>query len=221
MTRKGARLPRWLALLPALMLGGCNSYGDSTYSQYWKMLGEMWRAQANGGAITRNQAAAITYASMGWRLNGAREQIIVLATDTNGDLLWTASNRIVLVTRDGRLRRTVGLPHDLAGTTGSPPPPSEALMAPFSSKRQMDFPDMQLYGLAVECRAAARARQTIKILGTAIATTRVDEDCHATGRDWNFTDMFWLGSDGMVMRALQHVHPAGDTLLTEIFRPPG
>ena len=221
MTRQRARLPPWLALLPALLLGGCSSSGQTTYSLYAKMLGEMWKQQTSGGAITRDQAASIAYASMGWRLNGGREQIIVLATDTNGDLLWTASNRIVLVTHDGRLRRTVGLPHDLAGTTGDPPPPAQALKAPFASKREMDFPDLQLYGLAVECRAVARARQTITILEAPIATTRVDETCRASGHDWNFTDIFWINGDGMVMRALQHVHPGGDTLLTEIFRPPG
>lgn len=219
--RKGVRLPHWLALLPALVMGGCSNYGQSTYVEYVKLLGQIWKQQTGSGAITRAQAASIAYASMGWRLNGGREQIIVLATNTNGDLMWTASDRIVLVTHDGRLRRTVGLPRDLSGTTGSPPPPSQALAASFTSKRQMDFPDMQLYGIAVECRAAAVGRQTIKILGSPIATTRVDEDCHAAGYDWSFTDRFWVSSDGMVMRALQHFDPRGDTLLTEIFRPPG
>jgi hypothetical protein len=65
-------------------------------------------------------------------------------------------------------------------------------------------------------------RQSIKILGQAIAAVRVDESCHSSEPEWSFTDSFWLdGDSGLVWQSRQHVHPQGGTVETEIFRPPG
>lgn len=211
---------RLLALFSACALTACSSVGRTTYSEYGRLLKQMWSQQFGKGGVTRDQAAAIEYASMGWRVNGEREQIIVLATDTGGEMLWTSSSHVVLVTRDGRVRRTVGLPHDVGTMTGDQPSPAKALQAPFGSTRQEDFPELGIYGLVVNCRATARTRQTVTILGAAIPATRVDESCSAVGREWAFTDQFWVNSDGLVVQALQHIHPSGDVLQTQIFRPP-
>ena len=43
--------------------------------------------------------------------------MLVLATDTNGEQLWTSAAHTVIVTRGGRIVRTVGLEHDVSGVT--------------------------------------------------------------------------------------------------------
>jgi hypothetical protein len=226
----GRRTPRFVASLLTLglcsALGACSSSsGGSSYSQYFKVVREAWRAQFSDGAVTREQAASVAFASMGWRLDGSAEHLIVLATDTGGEQLWTSAERIVLVTRDGRILRTVGLPKDLAATTADPTrnqSPAAALAGPLQTSRQQDFPDMNHYAVTIHCRAFSRGPDPITILGASIATTRVEESCAAQGLDWRFTDTFWIDpQSGLSWKTIQHIHPGGTVIQTEIFRPPG
>jgi hypothetical protein len=226
--RPRLRAPGFAAPILALglcgALGACSS-GGSGYGEYFNVVRQSLKAQFGDGAVTREQAASIAYASMGWRLNGSGEHLIVLATDTGGEQLWTSAEHIVLVTRNGRIVRTVGLPKDLAATTMDTSriqSPVAALQGPLQTTRQQDFPDMNHYGVTIRCRALARGRETITILGSAVATTRVDENCAAQGLDWRFTDTFWVDpQSGLSWKTIQHIHPGGEVIQTQVFRPPG
>jgi hypothetical protein len=213
-------------IAPAMLLAGCSSDGGGDYKQFLTLIRQGFSQSFSSNAITREQAAAIPYASMGYRINGSREALIVLATDTGGDLLWTSNSHIVLVTRDGRLTRSVGLAHDLGGQTaqepGGIPSPAAAMKRTLRYRRSEDFPDTGLYNVALECSLTTAGPQTINILQHAIATIRIAERCSATTQGWSFTDSFWVDpGSGFVWRSQQHIHPKGDVLETEIFRPPG
>ena len=210
----------------ALLATGCSSglLGNTNYSQFFKMARQSFKASMGDARITRGQAAAIPYASMGYRQDGANEVMVILATDTLGEQLWTSSAKVVIVTRDGRIVRTLGLTHDLSHLTGRGdlPAPAVAISAPFASSRIEDFPELGMYGVIVTCNARAAGRQTIKILEHPIATMRVDETCRSLKPEWSFTDNYWIDLDnGRVWRSRQHVHPKGTIVETEIFRPPG
>jgi hypothetical protein len=210
----------------ALLLTGCSSSGNSNYSEYWAALKQgLHGTFGDAPAVTKAQAAAIPYASMGYRVDGGAERLIVLATDNDGQQLWTSADHIVLLTRGGRIVRTVGLPHDLvalaAGKDGDSSP-AQALRAPFASSRLEDFPDLNLYSLPITCHAAMQGRATITILDNRLDTIRVDESCVSEKLNWSFVDSFWVDPDsGLVWRSRQHIHPKGETLVTEILRPPG
>jgi hypothetical protein len=184
-----------------------------------------WAATMGKVRVTRDQAAAVPYASLGYSLDDGNQIMLVLATDTNGELLWTSPSRVVFVTRDGRIIRTLGLPHDLSGFTtpgGPPPAPAEAIRQPFTSTRQEDFPELGFYGVAVSCQARLVGRQKITILGQAITTNRVDESCQSQKPEWSFVDSYWLDADsGLAWQSRQHINPKGGTIQIQIFRPPG
>lgn len=218
---------RLSALALVLITAGCSSgqSGNTNYSQFLEIARQGMKASFGKIRVTREQAAAIPYASMGYTQDGGNESMLILGTDSGGEQLWTSAARVVIVTRDGRIARTLGLGHDLSGMTsrgGVLPPPAAAVAAPFTSTRLQDYPEMDMYGVIVTCSARAVARQTIKILGQPIATMRVDESCRARKPEWSFADSYWVDSDnGRVWRARQHVHPQGGIIETEIFRPPG
>jgi len=211
----------------ALLAGGCSSAGsgNTNYAQFYEIMKQGVAASMGKIRVTRDQAAAIPYASLGYSLDGGNQSILVLATDTNGELLWTSPSRIVVVTRDGRIVRTLGLAHDLSGVTtpgGAPPSPAAAMRQPFTSTRQEDFPELGLYGVALTCRTRLVGRQKITILGQDIATNRVDESCQSREPEWSFTNSFWIDPDnGLVWRSRQHIHPKAGAIEIEIFRPPG
>jgi len=221
-------LHRLGAGLMAFLAASCSSSGsgNTNYTQFYQLVRQSLSASMGKVRVTRDQAAAISYASMGYSLDNGNQAMLILATDSGGELLWTSCAHVVIVTREGRIVRTLGLDHDLAGLTArnnAPAPPlSAAIQAPFSSTRLEDFPELGLYGVQVSCRAHMAGRQGIKILGQAVGTVRVDEICHSNQPDWSFTDNFWVdGDSGLVWRSRQHVHPHGGTVETEILRPPG
>jgi hypothetical protein len=215
---------RILPLAALLLLAGCSSQ-TSIWGQYSQLLRESWRNSTGGGIVTMEQAAAIPDATLADRVDGSSELLLVLATDSDGDLLWTSASRVALVTRDGRILRSVGLPHDkggMSGPAGAPlSPVAAALKAPYRSTRIADFPDIGRYGMALTCTAAARGRQLVTVLGTAIVTTKVEERCESSNPRWSFTDSYWLDPEsGLVWQSLQNTHPSGTRVGIKILRPP-
>jgi Group 4 capsule polysaccharide lipoprotein gfcB, YjbF len=96
------------------------------------------------------------------------------------------------------------------------------LQAPFLSSRLADFPQIPAYSVAVTCSARQVGPGTVTILGQAIATIRVDEACETSSLNWRFVDSYWLDpKTGFAWRTRQHLAPDGETVDTEIFRPPG
>ncbi|HEY4078173.1 MAG TPA: YjbF family lipoprotein, partial [Rhizomicrobium sp.] len=140
---------RIFALAGLLLLGACNSSGTSGYAQYYQVLRDSVSASFGDGRITKDQAAAIPYASMGYRLNGDNERLVVLATDTNREQLWTSAAHVVIVTRDGRITRTVGLEHDIVGVAPKVgeqlPEIAAALKGDLRYTRVQDFPSLPAY----------------------------------------------------------------------------
>jgi hypothetical protein len=221
------RSARCLAALALTLTGGCRSAGsgNTNYSQFYQIMKTSLAATMGKVRVTREQAAAVPYASLGYSIDGGNQIMLVLATDSNGELLWTSPTHVVIVTRDGRITRTLGLPHDLAAVTspgGFPPPPAAALRGAFTTTRQADFPQLGLYGVSLSCRARLVGRQKVDILGQAITANRVEENCRSQNPDWTFTDIYWLDPDnGQPWRSRQHTNPKGGTVELEIFRPPG
>ena len=214
------------ALAAALLLTGCASGRDEgIWGQYYEILKQSVAGTLSSHTVTRDQAAAIPYASLGYRLNNGPQMLLVLAIDTSGDLLWTSGSHIVLLTHDGRILRTVGLPHDFSGFApamgNSLPAPAAVLKGAFTSIRTVDFPGLGNYSVPIVCKMMTAGRETITILGQAINTVRADESCKSSTLRWSFRDSYWLDpSSGFVWRSLQHLTPKDDTMEIEILRPP-
>jgi hypothetical protein len=218
------------ALSSAILLGGCaagngGSNFQGSWALYYQLLQQGFTSGTGRARVSREQAASVPYASLGYRVNGGNQSMLVLATANNGDLLWTAASHVVLLTRDGRILRSVGLPHDRAAMNPSGtrpvPPPGEALKGAFASQRLADFPDIGAYAVQLSCTTAPRRREIITILGAALATMRVDETCQSRNPRWSFTDNYWVDPEsGFVWRSVQNLHPSGIRIQFDILRPP-
>lgn len=222
------KLPRrCLSVAAALLfLGGCSSDGGNDYARYLKLLRTGLHNSFGDDGITLAQASAIPYASMGVRVDGGRESIIVLATQTGNDLLWTSATHIVLVTQDGRITRTVGLPVELTAMLAQDgranAAPGQALSGPYMDRRFADFADIGAHNIPIICRGMRKAAEDVTILGKRISAVRVEEQCDASQLKWSFTNTYWVDPQtGFAWRTSQHIHPKGMIIETEIFRPPG
>ncbi len=217
-----------IALIAALLLlSGCDSTGTSDYTLYYQALRQSFAGGFGGHShVTKDQATAIPYASIGYRLNDGPEQLLVLATDSGGEQLWTSGAHVVIVTRDGRIVRTVGLTQDVSAVT---PQKGQQLTSlaqvrerSLTTTRLEDFPSIPIYGAAVTCTANPRGPETIVVLGRGVTTRKVDESCRSDSLSWSFTDTYWVDPQStLVWRSIQHVSPKGEKVEVETLRPPG
>jgi hypothetical protein len=220
------RASRFLALPWIFLLAGCSSSGSGDFGQYFQVIKQSLNGSLGKSSISLQQAAAIPYASMGWRLNDGPQNIVVLATENRSELLWTSAAHAVILTEDGRIKRTVGLPHNLSasapGGSASWVPPAQALSGPYTQQSVADFSDAGLYGVPITCRGRAVGVQAINILGKTLSTRRIQESCDSPSLHWSFVNSYWVDPQtGFTWRSRQHIHPKGDVIETEIFRPPG
>jgi hypothetical protein len=175
--------------------------------------------------VTREQAAAVEYASIGVSIGSDDQTMLVLGNDTGAEQSWYSSNDAVIVTRNGRIVATAGLPHNL-GHVGAlvpsegPVEGNSPLVPGGKYKLLYDLPEFQLFSLPVACEASAAKDETIEILGVQIATRHVTESCDTGEFGWSFDNEFWLDKDtGYVWRSVQVVNPKMDSITIEVLRP--
>lgn len=214
--------PRTLGAIPLLfaapLLCGCGIHFGGDAAQVYDMAQLAW---AGGGNVTREEAAAVPYASMGVRVGSSSEVMILLAHQSGGQALWTSASHIAITTRDGRIAQTAGLRHNLGGFDSEQDMKIGRSAATF--EWLADYPDIGLFGVKITCEDRPGKDETIRILGADIRTRRVDESCSAE-RDrlgWSFDNRYWIDpASGLVWRSIQHIHPDLDAVELEILRPP-
>jgi len=167
-------------------------------------------------AVTLEQVSAIPYATIGVKIGNSNQVILILATDTNQQRLWTSGNRISVVTNaDGRIIRTAGLGQDLSSYVVANNTSAQ------SFQWQADFKDLGLYGVTGACEIRPAKSEEITLLGKPFHTLRVEERCESKQLHWRYENIFWRDpGDGFVWRSRQRIHPKMSPIETETLRPP-
>jgi hypothetical protein len=220
-SRRPSRLPQRLTLAAALScavaVAGCSSDGGGDWLAMLQAARNTW--ETRDAPVGLNEAAAIPYATLGVRLDGGREQILVLATDAGGERIWTAGTAVAITTRHGRIIRTAGFGTDLSGYDGRKGE-SDWLNA-HTLNWTADFADLNRYSVPVTCDSQPAGPDPITILGKQFDTVRVDLTCRSDLLDWSFVNSYWVSAQtGRVWRSREQFHPKGPVLDTELLRPP-
>lgn len=211
------------AIVAAISLSACGSQSSSDYSQIFEFAKKSFAG--NEQNITLKQAAAVPYASIGVRIGDSPQQMLVLATDSGDEQLWTSASHIVLSLRDGRIVRTVGLSRDLSDLrlmkSMALKSPRASLSGPVQQTLLADFADLGIYSTPISCMAKEAAAGSIDILGQEIKTVRIEERCEDADLGWAFTNTYWIDpATGQLWRSVQHIHPDADTVEIDVLRPP-
>lgn len=231
-TDRGAPLPppgvrAWRAGLSALVMAfglcACSSDGNSDWSAVSQMVRGYW---TGSDTLSVQQAASIPYATVGVRVGDGTQGMFILASQTGNDFLWVSGRIVAITTRDGRIIRSAGLDHNLAGylPQGNMPAPETA--ASWSEPRvigwSVDLTEPSRYSVRVECQRRPEGVEAVTLLGKPIRTLKVTETCSASEIGWNFVNTFWVGPDsGFVWKSVQFIHPDLDAIEIETLRPPG
>ena len=211
-----------LAAMLALGVSACEDTGSvSSADTDILSLGKVFLHAIGGigstASVPRDQAAAIPYASLGVRIGGSDQAMFVLASKSGDDLLWLGGPSLGVVTRHGRVVRTVGFASNLSGVHAAQGVKQD-LTQP-SVDYQYDFGDQSRYGIPVKCTRQNLGPERIAIIGVPRVTTHIAEDCTASGMDWRFRNEFWVDPSGFVWKTRQFVTPKLDSLAFEVLRP--
>jgi hypothetical protein len=209
-------MARILLLLPLLLLAGCQNsdLGELAQLAYTSVT-------STPPKVTRDQAAAVPFASMGLELGDTAQVLLVLGTETGNELDWFAGDQLFIRTQNGRVVRTVGLPYDLGGlrridANGSAAQPVFASTARYS----FDFPDLGIYDALAQCTTKDDGTATVEIFGSQLPTRHITEHCTVPDMRWNFDNEYWTDPmTGYVWRSSQHIHPESPPLVLQVFRP--
>jgi|SRR5665213_71965 len=218
-----SRFSAAIATAITLSLGGCSSNGNADYMQLFHYVQQSWSQKRS--SVPLDQASAIPYASLGIRISGGPEQMLVLAAQNGSDLTWTAASHILVTTRQGRIVSSFGLGHDISALTsldaGDLSSPGLNISTARSENLVADFATLKLYSVPIVCTIAPVGPETISILGSEIRTLRVDEACSAPQLHWSYVNSYWVDADTkFVWRSSQTLSPDADPIELEMLRPP-
>ncbi len=207
-----------VCLLFTGVLGGCGN--DSDFSQ---LGGLLWQSVSSVGSegppVERARAAAVPFASLGVRYGSSGEAMLVLAAKSVDQSEWLGGTQVSIITRDGRIVRTVGLPRNLTGFQG-PIADTGTDAAPGSYHYFYDFADRRVFNVIAQCTQRDAGGERISIIGSAHDTRHIVETCHAPQFDWDFQNDYWRDiATGSVWKSVQHIHPDGDPVTIEALRP--
>lgn len=208
----------------ALPLAGCTApYGMDFKTLKTSVAVAVGLEDAPG--ITIKQASEVPYATIGLRIGSSGERMMVLATDHNGERLWTSSERQALVTRGGRLVKTAGFRWNLTNTRFSGIDPLvtglQHGIPEQPVQRIMDFNDIHRYGVMVNGQFEQKSFTTITVLGAELPTLMIAEHCRSDDLDWEFVNVFWIDRDsGFVWRSKQTIHPNLPPFTISVLRAP-
>lgn len=165
----------------------------------------------------------LPYASITVSIKNLQRALLVLGKAEHGELHWMSSDRGVLVTRNGRLVRTVGLPENLLRTDFLEPDlfDSESGVQEKArlTKRLIDIAPGNRFGMLVEARLERETKETVQIHTRTHDTVRFTEHCEVKQLSWKFTNTYWLGNDGIVWRSLQYISPGLGPIQIEVNKP--
>jgi hypothetical protein len=209
----------------AIPLAGCGQTLFGVPLEQWGNAVEVATGIKDQPTITLDDAAKIPYSTLGYQFGSGAEDILILASNTGGDLLWTSSVHRTLVTRSGRVIKCQRFDWNLDATQffdSDPLTTNQKVAAERRFTRACDFRDIDRFAIEIESEFQQKGPETITILGQPLATMAFVENCRAKQLEWEFQNMFWVDQDsGFVWRSQQTIHPNLDPLTIEILRPPG
>jgi len=164
----------------------------------------------------------LPYASMAVQLPNIQRVLVVLAKVENDEMHWYSADRGVLVTRYGRLIRTVGFAENLAGTLFS----QADFLAPdgvpaegVTYRRQLDIVPGSRFGVPVQSVLRLGADVETQLGKRVMRLRLIEEHCRADALQWSFINRFWVDADRFVWRSEQHVAPGMSAFNMEITKP--
>ncbi len=220
--KKSAVLPRREFLMFGLtFLGGCTQspiLANAAKAIKYLAVG------LPGADISRDLVSKIPYASMSAKIGKGPRSLLILSRYTKSDRHWISADNAILVTRHGRVIKTVGFPENLLSTSTSLSDPVNRrlhkLKSPVRYHRTVDIDLDNMFGVPIFSVFEPMGPRKITIADFEIKTFLVREESRALNLNWSFTNYYWVDAfDGFVWKSRQHIARSFEPIDIEILKP--
>lgn len=206
------------SLLAGALAGCANS------SPAMRTLGALWNQRFGGDPFTREQVERLPYATLAVSLGNLPRVMMVLMRVEGEDMHWIAADRGVLVTRHGRIVKSVGLAHgNLANTImleADPLALAGNWRQPKRWRRSVDWLPGNEFGITLVADWQPESIEEIRTFTGPKRTLRVRETNTTLRGDRVLENRFWLDEEtGRVLASLQQITPKAPALKLEVLKP--
>ncbi len=161
---------------------------------------------------------------MSAKIGPGQRALVVLRRVDQKELSWFSANRIVFVTREGRVVRTAGLAANLKHTQLIDEDNlgliHDELHPTGSMRRVVDLGPPDRYGLLITSSLESLGPSSIEISELQFDTLHFRETNWARDLDWTFENLFWVDpGSGIVWKSTQYIHPDIPPLELELLKP--
>ena len=126
--------------------------------------------------------------------------LLGIAERNGSAITWLTPDRTAIVTRDGVVIATRGLVGDLASARV---PDIRSERGETTRDHYYLGPNQRSVRERFSCNIATDSSETVRIVGTAYATTRVSERCRSD--EASFTNIYWIENSGKIRKSRQWI----------------
>jgi len=208
-----------LMLVVCFLVAACN--------QSQQGIGETFKLAVFGTPdveLTPEQVHDIPYASIYARVNGGSQILLVLAYAENGNLKWVTRDKAMLVTRNGRLIKTLNLPDNLLEVTNIDADPlahAQRIVDGTQWTRIQSWTQgKQLHSATLSSRFTLAGTETVTVLDAPHVYRVLNEDVSVAELNTHYRNRFWIEPDtGAVIKTEQYVGPGYFPIETTTLNP--
>nr|AXL04950.1 YjbF family lipoprotein [Aeromonas hydrophila] len=209
-------LSRNLVFLGLLSLTGCSNTASVTSETIkYAVLG------ADDVTVSAEHVNKLPYASAYLKI-GDNPRIFVVLAYVNGDeLSWLTADRVMIITRHGRVIKTVGMENDLVmSESASADPVSMAATSSANWSTLSEWEQRYLSGYRLEGTMVRAGQDELDLVTRRVSATRFEEtvSMFPGGKSW--TNVFWRDPvNGQVVKTQQHLGPDLPVIELTILKP--
>lgn len=199
-------------------LAGCG------HSPFGKTVSAYWDQRSGRDLFTRDQVEKLPFATLAVTLGDLPRAMMVLMRAEGDDLHWVSADKAILVTRHGRIVKTVGLAAgNLANTVMLEADPLAPLSGrgekPSQWKRSVDWQPAKEFGRTLVSDWQPGGIEEIQTYWGTRRARRIRETSTSPGANWTLENTFWLDvATGETVASLQNILPTAPSLKLEILK---
>ncbi len=175
--------------------------------------------------ITRETINNIPYASALLKIGKGSSGLIILESVSGNQYTWVSRDRVYLVTVEGRIQKTAGLPNNLTDLKSLKQTFEGLIKKPdkvFNYFAYYSYEKPNLTDLKVNVSLVNKGSQEVEILGEVRNLILFEEKISNDIIRWSETNLYWVDpKDYFVWKSVQHISPKLPAFKLQITKRPG
>ena len=210
-----------------MLLGSCasldtNNIAPSYFAAYSSIKAAIFGY--DDANITRDLVKKIPYASAKLKIGRGSSGLLILESIKGNQTTWVSADNVLLLVRDGRIIRTLGLINNLTSYQSVDQSfkdllsNSDSLLNYYS---YYSYDEPLLHNLRVEVSLSIKGTQDLELLGKVRSLVLVEELVTSKEINWTKKNKYWIDPDTFfVWKSIQYISPKLPKFVFEVTKKP-